>query len=291
MNYAYAYRREQYSRMQKLTRQLGRVFALFVSAFLLLWGLAHFSMMQTAAILIAFAVYGSLHDEQDRRERIFMPYRVTVQPNFNKLLVDYKLVRDDPEELRRLGPLLGPTRFISFTVLQPRHDVDMPRLIYHDTRKCFVTGVDFEEPIRGIAFKDPLEDTFQTPAILEESAADDFWLGSEGPNVRLQSGPKGYEIGVTMREAYWKRVCATGEAGELAKTEAETDGHTGTTRLIVATLPYSALDTYYPNLEFDHKKRDKQEKLRKQQLAEYGWKDAGGDRLQHRYFTVEHRLI
>jgi len=259
----------------------------------LFFGFCCCGRLQSAAILIGFAVYAAMHDEQHRRERIFMPYRVTVELNFHKLLVDYKLVRDDPEELRRLGPLLGPTRLISFTVLQPRHDVQMPRLIYHDTRKCFVTGVDFEEPIRRIAFKDPLEDTFETPEVLEESAVDDFWLGIKpiGPKVRLQCGPKGYEISVTVRETYWKRVCATGEAGDLAKTEADTDGYTGTTRLVVAPLPYSALDTYYPNLEFDHKNRDKQEELRKGQLSECGWKDADGRRLEHRYFTVEHRLI
>lgn len=291
MNYFYTDRREQYSRRQKFLRQLYKVVVLPVLAFLSLWRLAHFSLMQSAAIMIAFAIYAGMHDEKHSRDRVFMPYRITVQPNFHKLLVDYKLVRDDPEELRRLEPLLGPTRFISFTVLQPRHDVDMPRLIYHDTRKCFVTGMDFEEPIRGIAFKSPLEDTFETPAILHERAADDFLLGPIRPNVRLQCGPKGYEISITMRETYWKRVCATGEAGDLAKSEADTDGYTGTTRLVVTTLPYSALDTYYPNLEFDYKDRNKQEKLRKGQLAEYGWKDAAGGCFEHRYFTVEHHLI
>jgi len=60
---------------------------------------------------------------------------------------------------------------------------------------------------------------------------------------------------------------------------------------VAATLPYSALDTYYPNLEFDHKNHEKQEEVRKEQVADYGWKDADGRRLEHRYFTVEHRLI
>jgi hypothetical protein len=283
--------------MQKLLRELYMVVVLPVLAFLLLWRLAHFSLMQSAAIVIAFAVYAGMQDEQHSRGRVFMPYRVTVEPNFERLLIDYKLVRDDPEELRRFRKVSGPTRFISFTVLQPRHDVDMPRLIFHDTRKCFVTGTDFEEPIRGIGFKDPLEDRFQTPEVLEENAIDDFWMGikPQGPKVRLQCGPKGYEIGHTLREAYWRRVCATGEAGDLARTEADTDSYTGTTRLVVATLPYSALDTYYPDLEFDYKDRDKQERMRGEQLAEYGWKrgDRHGSRsrLEHRYFTVEHCYI
>jgi hypothetical protein len=286
-------RQKAYSRMRKLLRVF-RGFLFFALAFLFLWEVAHFSLMQAVAILIMLVSlniwHGSWHEQswqgkQYRLEQFFRPYTVRLELKFIGLLVDYRIVRIDPEEPRQPHPLLSFPPEIVFTVLQPGHAVEFPGLVYHDTRKCLLTRIDFEEPVGEMISR--LLRKFQSPGFAESSASNELLLW---PDVFLRVNAKGYEIGITVPSRYWERLCETGEAGDLVKTQAHTDSYTGTTRLIVATLPYSAFGVYYQNLN-PHEWL----KLREEQLAECGRKDAERrgpwSRLEHKYFVVEHRAV
>lgn len=223
-----------------------------------------------------------------RSQRHLYPYSVLVLPQWHYLLLDYKLVKD-AEEFRQLWEKgLKDTPLLRFTVLQPQDNADLPGLIYWDSRKSFVTGVDFEEPVKAIKFEEPnsfIKDLGFPPRELTWS-------------LRLGSG---YELGLTVPTEWWQRIGAKGEIGELAKTEAEADALTGSTRLVVATLPWQEFDTYYHKIEFvDRERRQKQKDLANKQLPENRWKHkdrVGAEiadpwhRLEHKYFTVQHRSI
>ena len=275
--------------------------AICAGLFLCFRYLADFSPMQTmvlAMILsIGVGVGGELYESlkaAGRSKQHFYPYSVLVVPQWHYLLLDYKVIKDwergakdAAEEFRQLRERgLKDAPLIHFTVLQPQHDVDLPGLVYWDSRKSFVTGVDFEEPVKAVKFEEPnsfIKDLGFPPRELT-------WF------LRLGSG---YELGLTVPTEWWERIRATSEIGELAKTDADTDSWTGETRLLVATLPYEAFEFYY-HREIDLKRDQKQKELADKQLSKYGWKRKDRSdaevadpwyRLEHRYFTVQHRSI
>jgi hypothetical protein len=218
-------------------------------------------------------------------------------------LLEFRLVRDAEDFQRAWDCGLKNTALINFTVLQPEADVDLPGLIYWDTRKCFVTNIDFEEPIKGLTFRKTLEDKYPSVVIKEESPPPGDLSWEVPLSISFTLGAGGYELGLVVRGNWWERVCATGEVAELAKTQADTNPLTGDTRLVIATLPLKedVFDMYYHEFEFDEERRRKQEELRDRKLAEYGWKLLKRDpyaeirdpwqRLEHKYVTVNHRSI
>jgi hypothetical protein len=220
--------------------------------------------------------------EAAQRQQSFIPYHVLVQPNWPKLLLDYKLIKD-AEAFQQLSEKSLKRAPIRFTVLLPAPKVDLPGLIYWNSRNGFVTEVDFEESIEGIEFEIPGLERFG-----------DKWSPSVYFKLGVLSGGVGYEMGLAMREKWWEGICVRGDAGELCKTKADTDPQTGTTRLVVATLPDSEFDEYY-DVEFDKERRHERYELRDKQLSLNGWKceqsSFFGRNLEHKYFTITHRNV
>jgi hypothetical protein len=149
------------------------------------------------------------------------------QPNWPNLLQDYKLVKD-AEEFRQLREKsLKDAALIDFTVLSRAHNVDLPALIYWDSRKRFVTEVDYEESIDGIKLEDATSKYLPSFAF--------------SPKVFFKLRGVGYEMGLAVSTDWWKWICATGEIGELVKTKADTNDLIGETRLLrKRTLPSAA---------------------------------------------------
>ena len=112
-------------------------------------------------------------------------------------------------------------------------------------------------------------------------------------------GAHGYELGLEVEDKWWKERCESGELRELAKTKEDRDYLCGTSRLVVAILPYSEFAVYYQRVDYG-----KLEKLQAEwdgQLAANGWKRKEVDknaeiqdpwsRVEHKYFSVSHRNI
>jgi hypothetical protein len=270
--------------------QFAKGIAILAGLFLCFRYLADFSPMQSVVLAVigcgGYNLYESLKAAGRSKQR-FYPYSVVVDPKLHYLLLDYKLIKD-AEEFRQLWKKgLKDVLLIHFTVLQPQDDVDLPGLIYWDSRKSFVTQVDFREPVEAVKFEEPnnfIKELGLPPREL-------IWF--------LRLGPGGYQLGLTVPTEWWERIRATSAIGELAKTDADTDSRTGNTRVLVATLPYEAFEFYY-HREIDLKGDQKQKELADRQLSKYGWKpeDRSGaevadpwHRLEHRYFTVQHRSI
>jgi len=90
-----------------------------------------------------------------------------------------------------------------------------------------------------------------------------------------------------------------GEVGELSKLTQHRDPRCGTTRLLIASLPYSEFSIYYQDVPYEQ--MQKQQQARDKLLEEKGWKRQHDDpdaeirdhwsRVEHKYFAVAHRTI
>lgn len=223
------------------------------------------------------------------------PYQVVIVPQWHQLLLDYKLINRTEEFSQLWEKGLKDAPVIRFTVLQS-DDLGLPQLIYWDTRKSFVTSVDFEEPVKGLEFE-KLEGARQPEfmaGLWEATIGEPRWV-----RWFLKSGV-GYELGLTVPTGWWDRIRAVGEMGDIARTEFDTNALTGETQLMVATLPCQEFEMYSHRGERDLKPLNKQEEGRSIKLAEHGWKrkdtrDAEvrspWHYLEQKYFHVQHRSI
>jgi hypothetical protein len=118
------------------------------------------------------------------------------------------------------------------------------------------------------------------------------------PRVVFKWGSGGYEIGLEVQIDWWEERCKSGEVKELAKLKQRQDHMCGTTRVVVATLPYSEFETYYRTV--DQAQIKKLQAEWDKQLAASGWKRAAErdseipdpwSRVEHKYVSVSHRNI
>ncbi len=262
---------------------------LTAGTFLLFRYVGEFSSKQSWALTIACVIFDAAYRRLYRTleathyaEHGFRPFYVCVLPNWPKLLLDYKLIRDIEEWHRLRAKNTLPGGFF-FTVLKPglSFGFEGPNLIYWNDRKVFVTKVDFSERIEGIKF----EDEISTRIGLELP-----------PAIYCRHG----ELGIAVRHRWWEQICAKHK--ELANVKVDTDFLTGTTEVPVATLPVEQFETYHSrDWERDWKHQKKQLKKlnekRDKLLAANGWKrkspdyDDETEELEHEYFTIEHRAI
>src|SRR5450432_1521748 len=246
---------------------------------------------------IGYELYEKLNSSQ-RAEHVFSPFCVSVHPNWYELLSDFKLVHTK-EEWERLYSAANQTpdgdytvfrHGFAFTVITPPADDGLlPGLTFWDNRKRFLTEVDISESVIEIGHKFKRGEGhqfFHHPAY------------SNLPRFAFKWGRRGYEIGLEVQDDWWKHLCSDGELGELAKIKDHKDYPCGTTRLVVATLPYSEFGPYYQSNDYANVK--KQREVIDKQLVANGWKRKierdseirdPWSRIEHKYFSVSHRGI
>jgi len=275
---------------------LGVAAALYV----ILRYLCDFSLRQSVVLTLlgwfVFVLYLYLHAliVSQRSRTAFSPFKVFIEPKWHSLLSDLKLVNSE-EEWHRLNQAiesLPASQYnvfrspISFTVIAPPSDEGLPPgLTYWDNRQRFVSKVDFSEAIVEIESEISIRDINREHPFFKHP----LFSGSL-PSLCFRWGASGYELGLEVHARWWKRLCETGEIGELAKTKEDTDYECGTTRLVIATLPYSEFGIYYQKP--DYLRMEAQQKARDKQLEAIGWKrkeERGpGWRVEHKYFKVSH---
>lgn len=265
-----------------------------------------FSSAQSWALtIIAWLGYG-LYVDLRARFRVgdaFSPFWVRVSPNWYDLLRDYRIVETDEKTFwhdthlawRQLqektegdsADIYSVLRDdIVFTMLKPG---PFDGLLYWNSHRIFRSEVDFGERIEEIKITHP--------------TLGEGWDWS--PDVYLKWGRDGYELGLEVNAEWWERTCAAEEAKQLAKIKSDPQHLTGTTRLAVATLPYSEFAIYaegnVPASWYDTATLKKQERNKDAELAKAGWKREESDweshhlgapeGVKHKYFTVEHKAV
>jgi hypothetical protein len=267
--------------------------------------LGDFSSQQSAVLAfvgwVGYGLYEKLNVSR-RVDNVFSPFCVSILPNWYQLLSDFRLIRSE-EQWHRLDNASDKVsadnysvfhRGFVFTVIKPAGDEGLlPGLTFWDNRKTFLSELELSESIIEVrdesAFRLHLGEEhpyFKHPR----------WAGL--PEVYFKWGVGGYELGLEVQDNWWEELCNSGEIGELAKLQQHRDHPCGTTKLVIATLPYSEFGVYYQNRGYDQIK--KQQAARDKQLEANGWKrKIEGDseirdpwsHIKHKYFTVSHRAI
>jgi hypothetical protein len=182
---------------------------------------------------------------------------------------------------------------VFFTVVRPPFDNGPPPgLIYWNDRKVFLSGMELSESIVEI------NDESFSPRLGDRHPFFEHPRWARLPQVYFKGGIDGYELGLEVQDDWWKHLCESAEIGELSKIKTYRNHLCGTTRLTVATLPYSELNIYYHDVWDSVDRWIEWEKVRNKQLEAHGWKrEDGGDseirdpwsNIKHKYFTVSHR--
>jgi hypothetical protein len=171
-----------------------------------------------------------------------------------------------------------------FTVIRLPSAGLPPGLTYWNNRKVFVNKLELSE---SIIKSESMFDGEQHPFFKHPS-----W--STLPRLYFWWDVDGYELGLEVQYDWWKRLCESGEIGELGKIKTRSNQLCGTTRLVIATLPYSEFESYYQNVDYG------QQKVWDKQLEAKEWKRKvvkdseirdPWSHVDHKYFAVSHRDI
>lgn len=121
------------------------------------------------------------------------------------------------------------------------------------------------------------------------------------PYIYFKWGTEGYELGLEVNADWWKDICAADATNQLGKIKTHPEFLTGTTRLLVATLPYSEFGVYSAGNAPASWFATSKQKHRDKELTNAGWKREESDwemhhlgapeSVKHKYFTVSHRAI
>lgn len=258
------------------------------------------STVLTAVAWMGYGLYENLSLSR-KTEDIFAPFCVTLFPNWYQLLSDFKLIRDE-EDWKRLCEASEkiPTSKYNvlrsgfwFTVIKPPQSNGLlPGLTFWNNEKVFLNELELNVPVieaeeSGLSFR-----------FGEKHKFFDHPSWSSLPRIVFKWGSGGYEIGLKVQYDWWKERCASGELKELANVKEDRDHLCGTTRLLIATLPYSEFAAYYQNV--DYAAQQKQQEAWDKQLAAHGWQRKDDDdseirdpwsHVEHKYFSVSHRRI
>jgi hypothetical protein len=210
-------------------------------------------------------------------------------------LLDYKLIHS-AEEYDKLYAACGAKngniihRGYWFTVVRPPNDNGlMPGLIFWNNRNIFLSELDFCESVMGIESDIPMGHKERHP-FLDHPA----YAGT--PEFYVKWGGGGYEFGLEVQYEWWESV--KNSAPNLAKIKDDRDYLCGTTRVPIASLPYSVFHEYYGSVDVGRMKKFFE--VQDKQFEEKGWKRREErdseirdpwTRLDHKYFEVSHREI
>ncbi len=266
--------------------------------------LGDFSFQQSVvlgvAAWIAYGLYEKLNASRTV-SNVFSPFCVSIYPNWYELLSDLTLMKteDEWQQLCRAAnerPEREYTVFrrgFTFTVIKPPADDGLlPGLTFWDNRKVFLAEVELSEPVIEV------EDNFSLPGRGEEHPFLHHPKWSTLPRFCFKWGTAGYEIGLEVQDDWWEHLCRDKEIGELSKIKGDRDHLCGTTRLVIATLPYSEFSLYYGKVDYND--LTKVQEAMDKQLEANGWKRKverdseirdPWSHVEHKYFAVSHRSI
>ena len=260
--------------------------------FFVLQQLAEFSVQQSIWLaLILTLIFQQIRGTTRKTDTVFIPYYISVKPNWALLLTDYKLLKNThewysiqdnftklPLEVYRV---LRQGLYLSF--VQQSNDFAQ-QLLYSYYHRDFFGQVDFKEPL--------------TPVAIKQKKKDPIFGDTYTPHFFVKYRLDGYNLGITVPDWWWATVksdCPKPHSEEL-------DNPTGTVDLVIAVIPSREFDIYW---EYQGQKpiQDKSAWTRiEEQRSKFGWSivehpdvpEVAIDwpqHIGHKYFQVKHRAI
>jgi hypothetical protein len=261
---------------------------LIILFFLFRW--IDFSIWQSLALTVLVGVGYGAYEIATYKSAPFIPYRVIISPKFDKLLLDYKLLKNG-EEYDHLSALWQKKnqKLIAFTVLRYRANGDL--LAYSDAYHYFQSDEGFDEPIEALVFKAVRDQEHDDLYLRDPTLPNNDRLIS--PSIYLKYG----KLGLDVRESWWKNVCAENPTAELIKTAVDYNWITGSAGLTIATIPPITFSIFWAG----HRNSKKLWEVIDKALALEGWERHKPDldaevrdpwiRIEHKYFHVQYREI
>lgn len=213
--------------------------------------------------------------------RQFLPYQVRVDPKWQQILTDFKLIATsgDWEEIKPAIYDAVPYG-ISYTVLQQSDDHQAQVIFRAERSGGFVSEVEFCDVVAANGFGD-------VPGKLR---------------LFMKDRGDGYDLGIIVPQKWWDRVKAS-----CPKPVRETGGERWCeAELTLATLSYAEFDWYWqpesgvgpgkiftgdPQYYIHEEWRQKITFQRDKQRVELGWEEGQYGGILHSYFEVQHRPI
>jgi hypothetical protein len=263
---------------------------------LILIYIADFSPRQSVVLTLILMLIGRYVGEELRRlnERMekmsekpayrFVPYHIQIYPQWQQLLIDFKLIGNAEEWEQIKGAVYEALPYgISCTMLQKQNEWGEGLIYRGPILGSFVRTFEFEDVIAPIQFE-------EAPKKLR---------------LFVRSEEDGYALGIVVPEKWWDRV-----KGSCPKPLKEKSGDMWyKTELILATLSYAEFGRYWrpengvgagnltmpePQFTTDEEWSQQISSQRDEQRIKLGWKEAeygGPDRIEHIYFEVVHSQI
>lgn len=239
---------------------------------------AGFPIRQGVTLSLLFALLAIwIGHTADKRLSQFHPYYVWVQPDWYKILIDFKLV-GTLEEWRGIrksldhsssGEYLALRDGLYFTVLQELNNREQESihwndyLIYWNDRKQYCTNFSFDADISPVQ----IERTDDLGGLLRKHQRVELFFR---PGTAF-SDVAGYEIGITVPDWWWESV----QASCPTPMRVENDWAIGYEKLVLATISCREFDMYWQPAEitskFLHKVKPELKALRNTDRARFGW--------------------
>lgn len=250
--------------MNRFLARITPIVKVFIIGGIVGWSLFYFGGFTekqgiTLTVLLVMG-YDLLMDTRRATQEKFEPYTVWIEPKWDDLLKDYKLVKEEEWEPPN-GKLEKVPEWeyrvlrdgFSFTFLKPQL---FDGLIYRNDRKYFRGELDFRERIEEIEIP----------------------MGEHNmkfsPTMFVRWGKEGYDIGITTPESFQKSYHPRDNLDLVT----------------VATMPYEVFRGYENRSSF----LKGTEKAQKSALEKHGWKQEERDKyladlpdsFEHKYFFV-----
>lgn len=220
-----------------------------------------------ALIVILFYDYLKGKNNIEKIEKEFEPFNIHIQPNWQKLLIDYKVIKENDWE--KTSKIIHKTyekeneyhvlkNGISFSFVKSN-------LVYNINHNNFSSDVDIREKIEELKEKPNKENGL---------------VMSYTPELYIKRSIEGYDIGITTAESF-NKVHLVGDDNELIK---------------IATIPFSEFWAY-SGIEMNKKQLEKHNKS----LKDNNWEEVNEQvdeilttfpsHLKNKYFSVYHISI
>jgi hypothetical protein len=243
-----------------------------------------FSWRQSLTLAVAVYLFVLLWAGEQQKSR-FEPFNVWVKPKWHQLLSDYGLLNSqNTGGWARLCEESNAVPASEYNVLRSGIHLTFlqPELVYWNGWKIFTTAAKFYFAIQEIKVEGDLG-----PG----------WAGS--PSVYVRPSSDGYELGIEVDTDWWEQIRANDQYRSVAVTPGERDYECGTTSLAVATIPYDEFHFYWTTDAYDPRRFGSLKKKSDIARNKWGWKNAEMPdvlhgqvtRVEHKYFTVEHRAV
>jgi len=237
------------------------------------------------AIFAAFVQLG-LDGAAMRPSHTFEPYYVQIMPNWDAILLDYTIVRNEEDQQ-------------IFTAWCEQAWTELPHAWYSVLRNDKDGIIVYRGAAQGFSTK--IDSDYEVKKRRS-------WLSGNQPKISVESFPRALDffikqkfdaiqLGLNVSSDWWQKF-----SSQCASPVETNEEHMfGTVRIVIAQLPYREFDLYWNEIDYKPKSVDKVWLAVREGRKKHGWEEMEKDyslpsslqpiSLKNKYFRVHHGSI